>query len=253
MKKIIVFALLLISSSVLFAQGITKVSEPYKVTDGKHKCYIREDNFIYMVKVEDNSTLVMQKMDSKSLDLIADERRKKFFPSGAIIFKIIQLNDKCIVFFDNYSKKEKATKISCFVVDYKAVTVEENSRLLATMEGEIYRYPYVDDCKLILSGDKSKMLIQCHKKMSRDRMSEQTFGLYVLDADLNKIGGGAVKMLHTWTDMDDLNYSVKNDGSIEVLGYYKPKNQYKIFTIDKKTLEIKVTNTKFHTTIQKQI
>ncbi|WMX14272.1 hypothetical protein [Aureispira sp. CCB-E] len=245
MKKIIFISALLLFSVAIFAQTSPKMGAPYTDVGGKFKFYIADEDYIYTAKVKDKTELLVQKLDKTSLKELSQKIYKDALTKNAVPIKLIEVNGLIYLFYTNESKRS-IVEVYVTVIDYKNLALKEEKKLLFAIEEGLYKVPYSTLCKVFVSEDKSKFLIQYQKALPKDQMSEQTFGLQVFDNELERVGGGEVLMPFRWDVMDDMQYSVQNNGDIMMAGYHKIKEEYHLVTINKddKSLDIKATKDK---------
>jgi hypothetical protein len=245
MKKLAFLFVLMALPILGFTQVSIEQGEPYEAVGGKFKFYMTEGDYIYTVKIKDRTDLFVQKLDKNTLKELDKKTYKAALVEDAVPFKLTEANGLIYIFYTNKGE-EGSYGVYSTVVDYKDLSLKETKKSLFIIEGGAYKVPYTSLCRLFVSEDESKFLVQYQKALPEDKMSEQTFGLQVFDSQLKKVGGGEVLMPFRWDVMEDMEYGIQNNGNITMAGYHKNKEEHHLLTIDKddKSIEIKATKDK---------
>ncbi|MFT5645945.1 MAG: hypothetical protein ACI976_000621 [Aureispira sp.] len=242
MKKLVFIFALIIFPILAYTQTSIEQGEAYEAVEGKFKLYTSDEDYVYTVKVKDRTDLFVQKLDKKSLKQLGSKTYKDALTKDAVPFKLTEANGLIYIFYTSEGKKD-AFNVYSTVVDYKSLFLKETKKLMFTIEGGVYKVPYSTLCRLFMSEDKSKFLVQYQRALPKDRMSEQTFGLQVFDKELEKVGGGEILMPFRWDVMEDMQYGVQNNGNITMAGYNKNEKEYHLVTIDKDDKSMEITAT----------
>jgi hypothetical protein len=88
----------------------------------------------------------------------------------------------------------------------------------------------------VLSEDKTKFMYDYTlvPKEKKDKINKDIIGLYVFDENLNKLWGGEYKMPYTEAIMDNLGYTLSDDGKIYLLARVFENDERKAKTKDGK-------------------
>ncbi len=198
-----------IKKPLVFADGILQVS--VKGTDGYHFQWFSND----MKMLKDNTIDLNGRFGPKTTFSQFLQLKTKVYAIGREVFK------------------ERETEGMCaFEIDPKGLDVKGDVKHLFESSGKVRTMSFgfygagmmmnVDGTSgydLNISEDKSKFMytFSLAPKEKRDKLNKDVVGMYVFDENLTKVWGDEVEMPYTEAKMDNLGYTVTNDGKVCLL------------------------------------
>lgn len=248
MKKIGLLVALTLVVSTFFAQdekvnyeGL-EMGVPYPVVDAPSKNYFTYQDLIIAVKI-DKKKFYLQTYHSNKLTL---EKIKIYddFPKGFQVEEFLEINNKVYLFYSLWDKKNKKEQLFYREINPEACSFVNSGELLLTVDGKVsgsmyskgfYSYGTADKFDLLTSFDESKLLVQYRKypKHKKDAINKDVIGLHVYDGDLEQLWGEEVEMPYTEAKMDNLDYTVDNEGNAYMAIRVYRDNTTKLITKEK--------------------
>ncbi len=248
MKKIILTIVFLLPV-LLFGQ--TKFSEdfsvstgtPYQVVDARDKQYFSDGKGNSISIKTDDKTITIQRYDvtaSKEInrnvytDLPADSRVEKILPIGGRMF-----------YFYSTPTKTKTLSFNVREINLNDGTLNA-PKLLFETQGEVTGTMTTTDpivLSVLFAGpklfevstsfDQSKILVRYRRKPlnKNDEVNFDILGFFVFNSTLEKVNGAEVKMPYTEKKMNNLAYTVANDGTPYMLAFINEVKAFELFSI----------------------
>jgi hypothetical protein len=243
MKKIISIFLLGFQIVVLPAQTLSpylvKKSEPFK-SPRKHKLFspIGYGNTgVVQVNAKKLESFSFQKFSpqltlEKENNVLTENR----FSKGATFERMVAMKNKTYLFAKNERYGIEALEFFPDKLDFmdKSVPLFETSNKIripksidwveygwgwnsGVLETENLNTPKMYN--FVLSEDKTKFMYNYTlvPKSGRDNINKDVVGIYVYDENLNKLWGGEYTMPYTVSNMDNLRYTLSNNGKVYLL------------------------------------
>jgi hypothetical protein len=196
-----------IQKPLIFPDGLLQIS--VKGTDGY--CFQWFSNDMKMVK--DNT-----------IDL-----NGKFGPKTS--FKgFLQLKSKVYVLGREVFKEKETEGICALEIDPKALDIKGDLKHLMESSGKVKTIgmSYFGTGMMIgpeggydlsISEDKTKFMYNysLYPRERNDKINKDIIGMYVFDENLNKVWGEEIEMPYSEAKMDNLGYTVTNDGRVCML------------------------------------
>ncbi|MDQ3046947.1 MAG: hypothetical protein M3R27_05310 [Bacteroidota bacterium] len=198
-----------IQKPLMFSDGILQMS--VKGTDGYHFQWFSNE---------------MRLMKENTIDLNGKFGNKTTFS------QFLQLKSKVYVIGREVFKESGTEGICAFEIDHKSLNVKgdvnhlfESSRKVKTMGFGFYGGGMVMNLDgalgydLNISEDKTKFMYSfcLAPKEKRDKLNKDEIGIFVFDENLTKIWGGEVVMPYSEAKMENLGFTVTNDGKVCLL------------------------------------
>jgi len=242
MKKLNFFLVLILIPFFSFSQrGFEyKVSLPYTAIDGYQKLYAHNKDNLIAVKKRGN-TFTIQKFNS-SKAAPPSVQAYEDFPRGTILEELVFWGEKCILFYAVWDKPNKTEQLFYREIDPDAGKFKGRNRLLFEVNSELTYAPqfiakkvnrgahsfmfreknqgsFIPKYSYTFSKEKKKLLIQYRKVpvVKRDNISYDVIGMHVYDIDLEKDWNKEVTMPYTEKKMDNLHYTIDEDGTVYIL------------------------------------
>jgi hypothetical protein len=257
MKKSILMLVLLFPA---FVFGQVKFSDdfsvstgtPYPVVDAKNKQYFPDGKGNSISIKTEEKTITIQRYDvtaAKEInrnvytDLPADSRVEKILPIGGRLFyfystptkvKTISLNVREISLNDGTLKAPKLLFETKGEVAGSMVGADPVTGFAAY--GALFGGGKLFD--LSTSFDQSKILVRYRRKpLSKDDDTNfDVLGFFVFSSNLDKINGAEIKMPYTEKKMNNLAYTVANDGTVFMLAFITEVKAFELFSLKDATV-----------------
>lgn len=251
MKKTILLATFLISSTLAFCQKSLSpdysysISAPYKVFDAPSKYYFSKGNESVSLKFYKRDIFI-QKFNNDKPAFIKSTLQEDFFPKNYRIESVLELGENIYVFYSSWNGKDDQEQLFSVILDFEKGKLSEVHKPIIIVEGKLTggsNFHFFggglrdmingtqDKFDFMLSHDKSKMLVQYVKKpeIKNDKKSYNVIGLVAFDENLNKVSDREVKMPYTERRMDNLDYQLDNEGNMYLLAkvYHDDSNDDK--------------------------
>lgn len=193
--------------------------------------------------------------------------------------RIMKFKNKTYVFFRDVFREEKKEGISALEFSPKdldfvgnSVNLFKSSDKVRVYGGDVYNPAYGSNAgktsaygyNFILSEDETKFLYTYSlvPKERKDELSKDIIGMYIFDENLKQVWGEEHQMPYSEAKMDNLGYTLANDGKVYLLAKVyegvnpkdgkskdkkEPNYHFEILVYDKgvktpKTIEIKLDN-----------
>lgn len=218
--------LIILFPIILFAQNSFdyKIGTPYKVVDAYQKYYFSniEKEKILSIKI-DKKFVHIQTFDAKTLKEIKHEKFNDF-PKKYNLSEIKQIQDKIYFFYTLWDKKNNLKQLFVREIDFNTCAFKDTGKKLLELKERVY-------FSFLYSRNHDKILIKCRKKPEkvRDAVNHDKIGLYIFDADLNKLADSEVKMPYTEKQMDNIDYHVDREGNPYILAKVRADGSNKDF------------------------
>lgn len=271
MKKQLLFFTLFLMPIFLLAQTKLeyKISKPYKVIDGeKYYASAKKGNLTFSLKKR-KKEIHMQSFNTETMQEV---KRNVFsdMPRGFEIENIIWVGNHLYLFYSIWDKPNKVEQLFVQEIDFKNCKfigkakriIDVNGKLTGMSIGGIgfWSFGTVNKFSFFKSFDENKILIQCRKKPKKksDAINHDKIGMYVFDANMDKIVGNEVEMPYTEKKMNNLDYHLNSEGTPYILAKVyndnttkeskkKGKNKFANYHIELLKVDIpanKITTTK---------
>jgi hypothetical protein len=221
MKKNFLIIACLIISFIASAQQKPKVelSKPYPVVDAKSKEYLKFGDDI--VTVKDNIIQVFGANDMK-----LKSTNEFTLPKNAVIENIQVLKDKLVMFYSLWDKENKTEQLFCTYI--KNGKLDGDGKILFKVSGKVtgdlsasgfYSFEVVNKFKFQYSslGDNLLIYYRVKPEIKSDDVNFDVIGMNVYDSNLSGLWAKEVKMPYTEKKMDNIDYSVDNEGNVYIL------------------------------------
>jgi hypothetical protein len=239
MKKTILLATFLISSTLAFCQKSLSpdytynVSDHYKEFNKSIKYYFSKGNESVSLKIRKKDVFI-QKFNNDKPAFIKSTLQKDFFPKDHKIESVLEFGENIYVFYSLWNDKDNIEQLFSVMLDFEKGVLSTTHKPIVIIDGKILHgtnFHFFDGrlrgvintannkFDFMLSHDKSKMLVQYVKKpeFKNDKKSYNVAGLVAFDENLNKISDREIKMPYTERRMDNLDYQLDNEGNIYLL------------------------------------
>ena len=234
--KYFISTIYLLIPFLLLAQGDLQyqVSKPFRVIDGAEKYYFTKwDN-----EKQEKGKLLSVKRDGKDIymqyfDAVAMQEIKRTkctdMPDGFVIEDMAWVGKKAYCFFSVWDKKNRTEQLFYRELDFDNCSFKAKEKRMIATVGKLdgaaaftygfFSFGVINKFGFVRSRDRSKIMIQYRKvpEKKRDAVSYDLIGLYVFDAEMNKLSGGEVSMPYTEKVMDNIDFQVNADGNIYFL------------------------------------
>lgn len=244
MKKLVFFSILIMLSSMSFAQKSSiSISTPYKVVDAGYKNYFYSGNKMISVKVG-RGNITLQLFDINNMTEI--KRSEIQMEKGQVMEYVCYIGKELYMFYSIWDKPNETEQLFFRKIDVENCTLSANATKVLSSK-KIRQVVYAIDKDGIgvkysfsHSFDKSKLLIQYRLKseIKNDAKSYDIIGLFVFDTEMKQLAGDEFKMPYTEKQMDNLDYSVDSKGNIYLLAAVRQGEKDK--TKDIELLKIKL-------------
>lgn len=211
------------------------VGKPYRVVDAEHKFYFSSGNEIMSVKIDKRNTTI-QKFNSRTLTFIREENYKDL-PKGAVIENLRSINGHYYLFYSEWDGDNE--QLFYREIDFATGTYKGQPKLLIKVNGKItgttistgfYNFKVIDKFNFNNSFGDSKLMIQYRRKpdVVNDAKSFDVIGICVYDENLNELWKEEVEMPYTEKKMNNLDYSVDEQGNAYILAMVYDDNSTNI-------------------------
>lgn len=184
------------------------------------------------------SDLTIQRFDSKLNVNKSEVIDIKKMPASFVNDDFRKLNGKYWWFYSTWDKKAEKEHLFAQQIDVKGGKLTGNAIDLVTatkLEGSLiatgfYKFAKANKYQMAGSQDKSKLLVlsRLATKTTDDSKSIDEFLINVFDHDLKKVWSKQVKMPYTEEMMDNIDYTIDNDGNVYLLAkVYEGKRKEK--------------------------
>lgn len=250
MKKLVV-ALVLAIPFFIHAQQLSKditvtKSTPFPVVDARLKEYVSLENGTIVSAKTTGERVTIQTFDYTGMKEIGRSVTEDFPPYLKPI-GLQRTNAGVFYIFNSYNKKTKQFTVYSREIDVASAKFKEskklfttsgpvvaNNILLATSGVNMFGIgAYVQKFSVKNSFDNSKILVQYRTKplIKDDSKNYDKLGFYVFDDKLSKLWGKEVKMPHTEKEMNNLAYTVSNQGKAYMLARINSNKSFEVITI----------------------
>lgn len=236
-----------------------EAGKPYQVIDAPLKYYFNdsEDNII-SVKIR-GIYLSVQKFSSTEMEEL-DRKMYKDMPKGAVIQKLMEVENGLIILFEQYDRKSKTSTLFGKKINYNDLSAEKPIKILTTKRPVIRGWLNEEGKQPVIPGansnwtfgvkfnihqsfDKSKILIQYRLKPNsrRDKINKDELGFWVFDNNFELLWSKEEMMPYTEAEMNNLAYTINGKGEIFMLAQM---NETKSFELLKVTEDNDITTSK---------
>ncbi|MDH5367914.1 MAG: hypothetical protein OEW67_13090 [Cyclobacteriaceae bacterium] len=250
--KTILFLILLASSALLAQPKLSRdfkvtVSDPYKVVDGSSKEYFSDGGgHVVSIKTQ-GKRVTIQKMEIGSMKEV-DRKEYLDFPEYANLQNIIRLGNKVLYLFEAYNKEKKTFSFYGREINLKEAKFEDYKLLFVTKgdvpisrigEGTGFFMQRIR-FDIFYSVDQSKFIVRYRRKPAKrnDAVNKDVLGFYVFDQGMNKKWGGEMEMPYTEKEMDNMDFTVSNDGTAYMLAYIRETKSLELLAINNSDIKI---------------
>ncbi|MES2590647.1 MAG: hypothetical protein V4608_02095 [Bacteroidota bacterium] len=247
MKKILFKIVLFVPFSILgqqvklSADFKVSTSTPFEVVDAGSKEYVGVEKDLSISIKTRGEMVTVQKFNVSTMKEV---KRNVYedLPKYTKVQNVIKVGERVYYVFEAFNKKEKNYTVYSREVDIANGTFKEIKTLFTT-QGEVASTGYVaagfmgfsslPKFDVISSFDGSKILIRFRNKPEsrNDSKNFDELGFYVFDNTFTKIWGKEVKMPHTEKEMDNLAYTVNNEGTAFMLSRINANKSFELITV----------------------
>ena len=255
---------------MLMAQKLSddfKVSKtsPYDVVDAGSKKYFGIGNGQSVSVKTRGETVTIQKFNSETKKQVA-KKVYSDFPKYTKEQEILQVEGHLYYISEAFDKKTRTFTVSAREINTDDLSMGKLTKLFTTDRevvaavapfGTVQMFsfgpPRANKFEVISSFDGSKILIRYRLKPASRRDSENfdELGFYVFDNQLNKIWGKEQKMPYTEKDMNNLAYTISNEGTAYMLALINKTKQLELLTISENDFSAKELAVNKELTFQK--
>lgn len=255
MKKIslllLILPLLMFGQEIEFSKNFKiHTGEPYKVIDAKNKTYFTNSvGDVISVKTRKEEVFI-QKFDNESQNEIS-RKEYKDFPKYTKVQKVVKFGDRLFYFYAVYNKKEKNESVYVREVDMDKAVFEKAEFLFKTSgvalpqstseEVNFFGFSAGAKFEFYTSFNNSKIMIQYRVKplSKRDKINHDILGFYIFDSeDMTKKWGKEIKMPYTEKVMNNITYTVSNEGNAFMIAYLNETKTYELLSINSSTSSV---------------
>lgn len=225
------------------------VATPYPVIDAGSKNYISLGNGTAILVKMGRGLVHIQKFDSNTMKEVAKNTYKDL-PDNAYFQDVVKLKDKVFLIFEAVDKKANNFTVYCREIDTEKGTFKKQIELFKTSRivsnpqktfeltnAEIGFASLLAENKFSIykSIDESKFMItyRLSPLKKSDKLNFDEIGFYVFDNNLTKVMGSEVKLPYTEEQINNIAYSVTNEGGCVMLIANREKKEYAAFFINK--------------------
>lgn len=256
MKNLLLIPLLLLPL-ITIAQELSDdfkvtTSKPFDVVDAKIKEYVAVDGGIVISVKATKEEFTIQKFDANQMKEL-QRREYTDFPKYTQIQKVMKIENRVYVLYEVYNKKQKTFSAFVREVDVPTCQFKKPIKLLTTRRAvapigrlthttaSFWGWDIRANFEAYTSFDESKVLIRYRNKPEnrRDSKNYDDLGFYVFDNEFNKVWGREVQMPYTEKEMDNMAFTVTNEGTGFMLARINESKSFEVITVTQDGLENK--------------
>lgn len=204
-----------------------EISKPFDVVDATSKNYFRYENFVFSVKIQ-KKKVVVQKFDSKTMRQVF--KRELPRPESNEVEGIYQFGNRFFYMYNLYNRSRESEQLFYREISFDKGTWKGPQKMIVATKGKVGGdisarggfwggYTKTGKFDIEFSADRSRMLVQYRHipEVKNDAKSHDIIGFHVFDNNMREIWSEEVEMPYTEAKMDNMNYSVDDEGNAYIL------------------------------------